>query len=950
MNPLTVLRYNEFDPMGLTEQIDRVEAALREGNFRAADAKKLIGTGFYRAKLNDDDRLLFTFAKYNGRKLLLVLEVIRHHNYSRSRFLNGAAVDETKLDAITTVDTLVDDAIPSLGYLNPRLRPVHLLDKIISFDEAQDDAFMLRPPLILIGSAGSGKTVLVLEKLKQLTGNILYVTLSPYLSENARNLYFSNGYENDNQSINFLSYREFLETIHISEGSELTYRAFADWFNRHRYAWQIKETHQVFEEIHGVLTGSAIHQPFLSREDYLHLGVRQSIFPVDARNMVYDIFTKYLEFLKTDGFYNPNMVAYQYLERAKPTYDFVVVDEVQDLTNVKLFLILKTLYVSDHFVLSGDANQIVHPNFFSWSEMKSMFYKEQQKDDRPVIFRVLHANYRSSPQVTQLANRLLCLKQARFGSIDKESNYLVRPASDQPGEIRFLPDDTKLKEELNAKTARSARTAVIVMREEDKAEAKNAFKTPLIFSIQEAKGLEYETVILLNVVTNHAREFDAMTDGVTEDDLVRDELKYARAKEKEDKSLDRYKFFINAFYVAMTRSMRNLYLIERASSNRFLRLLGLSLEKEGITLKGHVSSQEEWNREARRLERQGKKEQAEDIRRVILAQKAVGWSVLTPQNLETLKKEALDSNHYNRQAKLLLFEYAVLHHVPSLLSALVEHHFNAAKQPFDQKKSIEQKHYNDYLTENFREIKRKIDLYGIDYRNPFNQTPLMLAALFGRDSLARWLIQNGATPHLTDNWGRTPLLIALRQAYQSNEFAKAQIGRLYETLAPACIKVKMDDRMIKLDNKQMEFFLVHSMLAMLQEILRVKIKQNLPAFQTADFVSALLYFPDNIIPPHRKKRAYLSAILARNELNRNDQWNRKLFLRVRRGHYILNPRLELDVEGRWINLYDLVHITELEKEVDNATLQSFIKFVRSKQTMQKEFVVKWGDRIIPVPS
>jgi hypothetical protein len=49
--------------------------------------------------------------------------------------------------------------------------------------------------------------------------------------------------------------------------------------------------HQVFEEIRGVLAAGA--GGVLSRDAYLALGVRQSIFPVDQRDRLYDLFEKY---------------------------------------------------------------------------------------------------------------------------------------------------------------------------------------------------------------------------------------------------------------------------------------------------------------------------------------------------------------------------------------------------------------------------------------------------------------------------------------------------------------------------------------------------------------------------------------------------------------------------------------------------------------------------------
>jgi len=53
---------------------------------------------------------------------------------------------------------------------------------------------------------------------------------------------------------------------------------------------------------------------------------------------------------------------------------------VQDLTTIQLQLILTSLCEPHQFLLCGDANQIVHPNFFSWSTLKSFFYKQEGLD------------------------------------------------------------------------------------------------------------------------------------------------------------------------------------------------------------------------------------------------------------------------------------------------------------------------------------------------------------------------------------------------------------------------------------------------------------------------------------------------------------------------------------------------------------------------------------------
>ncbi len=934
---MNILQYNDLDFSKARAAFDRTVAALQAGDFRAADVKKLTGTPYYRAKLSDADRLLFRFGTYGGRTYLLLLEVILAHAYEKSRFLNGAKVDDSKLQPVADPTAVAGEDCVSLPYVNPEQTRFHVLDKILSFDDRQIEAFGLRTPLILIGAAGSGKTALTLEKLKCLYGDVLYVTLSAYLAENARNLYYSHGYENDRQNIDFLSLREYVETLRVPPGRPITFRAFAEWFARHAHGSGLKDAHMVFEEFNGVLTGMTVDSACLDHDEYLALGVRQSIFPHEQRERVYALFCRYRQWLAGNDRYDPNLIAFEYLGRCQPHYDFAVVDEVQDITNVQLQLILQSLRQPENFVLCGDSNQIVHPNFFSWAKVKSLFY-DKRGPGRPEIIRVLNVNYRNSAQVTEAANRLLRVKNARFGSIDRESNYLVKSVADSAGSVELVRDTQKTREEIDKKTSRSTRVAVIVMREEDKPEARRSFRTPLVFSVQEAKGLEYENIVLLNCVANNARAFDEITAGVSTEDMHK-ELRYARASDKSDKSLEAYKFYTNALYVALTRAVRNVYLIESHTRHRLWSLLGLAETRDAVTVKAESSSDEDWKEEARKLELQGKTEQAEAIRKTILITHDVPWRILTPDALDELKREALDPKNYNRQAKLLLFDYAVTHHVPSLFRRLAGLKFRQAEDPFSNARKIEQKYQRDYFDPKKVELKKKLNRYGIDFRDPLNRTPLMIAAQLGQSDLARDLVKAGSHKNLRDNWGRNPLQIALLEAYRSEDYAKRSIGAIYPLLAPSSVKVKVKGRMIKIDQKLMEFFMLQSMIAMFQDIARIKTQSDLPAFETADFLYALRRFPERVIPERRKKRSYLSSILSKNEVNRNGPYNRFLFVRVRLGRYILNPLLEIDVDGEWINVYDLVGISTLEQETDKRTydgrtLHAVLQFVRKCQAEQ----------------
>ena len=652
---MDVLSYNELEPRKAKEQFDRVVGMLRAGDFASAEVKKLTPTAYFRAKLNAADRLLFSIMKYQGRKVILLLEIIYNHDYAKSRFLQGAAIDEDKIAVIRNPGDLAETEIAPMVYRNPDIPFFHYLDRCLSFDETQYQLLNAKLPMIIVGSAGSGKTVLSLEKLKNLSGDILYVTRSAYLADNSRRLYYSDSYDNARQNIDFLSFDEVLGNLKAPDGKEVGFREFAAWLRQNRPGGNRMDAHQLFEEFSGVITGG-VSSASLSAEEYQALGVKQSIFPSEERGQVYELFRNFSVWMKENGHYLGNMLCHRYLSLANPSYDGLVVDEVQDLTAVQLFLLLKLLRNPFNFLLCGDSNQIVHPNFFSWSAVKTLFYKEKVAD-RSAEIRILQANYRNSLNITTLANRLLRWKVARFGSVDRESNYLVQCTSSLSGGVTLLPDDPRIGNELNQKTAESVQFAVLVLRDEDKDSARRIFKTPLVFSVREAKGLEYRNIILYNFLSPYAHEFEDIAADLMPDDLA-GELRYARNCDKKDRSLEVYKFYINSLYVAITRAVENLYWLERRTDHKAFRLLNLSPAAGNMNLSSAKSTMEEWRKEAGKLEAQGKNEQAETIRRTVLKHEPVPWTVLTREKLPELLKTALDWKNFNGKAKRQLLNYA----------------------------------------------------------------------------------------------------------------------------------------------------------------------------------------------------------------------------------------------------------------------------------------------------
>ena len=597
--------------------------------------------------------------------------------------------------------------------------------------------------------------------------------------------------------------------------------------------------------------------------------------------------------------------------------------------------------------MCGDSNQIVHPNFFSWAAVKSLFWQglAGEAAQRQAL-QILQANYRNTRRVTAIANRLLKIKQARFGSVDRESNFLVTSTAGEEGDVKLVQAKDATLKMLDAASRGSVHHAVIVLRDEDKAAARAQLRTPLLFSVHEAKGLEYPHVLLYNLVSGQRSAYAEVAEGVAAADLEGETLDYRRAKDKADKSLELYKFYVNALYVAMTRAVQTLTLIESDTAHPLLDLLGLQAgETQAAAVQ--TSTKEEWAQEARRLELQGKEQQAQAIRDTFLQHKPVPWQPWSQASVEELAAKAFDPAHPGAKPRQALLDYALWHGQHRWIERLAKAGFQQARgmvmegefmsvRPADMAvfrdtergigevmnqralSALRQRMLHASAARNFKDILRLCDVHGVDHLTPVGATPLMLAARAGNLALVDALLERGADPQLRDEFGQSAWQQAVNRAMEDPVFAKASLAALFDRLAPAALDVQTDGRLVRLERHQGEYWVLTLMLAGIktQWSLCAAREQGPYKFSQGFFAEQMHQVLENLPPhlwqPKRRKRSYINQVLARGEVASAYQPARKLWTRSGHGHYLPNPAMQLRRDGEWVPVYEALNLTWID--------------------------------------
>ena len=584
--------------------------------------RRVAGTDIYKFRVNSGDRILFKYDKEDDKDIVVFIAYRNHDrqiraakNYKGSNSIVNLEIDKDEYIE-DEFDEKINEYIKSEVYAKfEELKNELVIEDeyiALSIEENIDEnmCFLsleqyecltkMNKPIIVFGGAGSGKTMIAIRRLivnNDFKLKTAYITCSNMIVNKAKIMYSK--FTDSNEYIYFFTFRDLCEKIiGVKEITVINYKEFSEWiynnhiFDEEHYKISIRE---IWIEINSIIKGyvnQVTNKNILSEIEYLEYSNSQ--FDIKIKKLIYKIALKYNEWLRYNGYYDNNDLATIALENLSDEYKFnyVVYDEIQDLTNRQLFLIYSISRNVNNIMLLGDINQSINISRFNEEYIKDLIYENNVVLDKNIITKY----YRNGSETVKWINEFKRIKNDKFKSRGKIFE-IEEKAIKKGVKPRICYKITKEKEFFDLIDKKTS-SIVIVPDERDKVELiEKGYEIGRVFSIEDVRGLEYNNIYCYNVLS----KFDNIWGNVLYNDKKSDDI---------------YSVYFNMVYIAATRAKNKLCFLEKNNTkldNRFKEYWSI-LQDNNIILdeiRKH-SDKDEWLKEAIKLEKMEKFYQAAD--------------------------------------------------------------------------------------------------------------------------------------------------------------------------------------------------------------------------------------------------------------------------------------------------------------------------------------------------
>lgn len=540
--------------------------------------KKLWGN-LYEFRVNSGDRILFKFKDIKragyGEKILVLILFSKHDIVVKSGIRQNevGSLKVEDLEIKKNSDDLDEKEEEGLEIIYNKINSKivyeitsdeNFLEYIQNEDEytyyyLNDEQYEILSsefPLFLKGSAGSGKTTVAIRKTMELEERqdlkVGYITFTHPLKEKACEMYEKFRNPNNKKMVEFYSLEELYEKQLRERPTGL--KIFENFIYEHNPTIpKGTEKLELYQEIRGTIKGSMgakgvgnwdrdLRKKLIPQEDYLALNKKYTVYSEEVRKEIYKIAVTYQNWLTERSYLDENDLARRVIRGKKEFFDCIICDEVQDLTEIEIYMLKILVKNGENLLLSGDIHQVINPTYFNFSRVKSLFYKGKYVEKQ------LEKNYRSQKKIVDLANKLSNLRGeyiGRLGEDYKEASIL------EGTDVYIYKKDNEFLKKLEENT-----TIILVPTSQIKEALR--FELPKIankiLTVQDIKGLEFDSVVLYNFATELKKYWEIIFSG-------------------EAKTNQLYRYYFNLLYVGLTRARKRLLFMEEEKDISLLKEL-----------------------------------------------------------------------------------------------------------------------------------------------------------------------------------------------------------------------------------------------------------------------------------------------------------------------------------------------------------------------------------------
>lgn len=281
----------------------------------------------------------------------------------------------------------------------------------------------------------------------------------------------------------------------------------------------------VWTEIRSFIKGSAeallSENGVLSLQDYESLGKKKAPNFLADRKVVYDLFCVYQRVHSSNRMFDEADLVFNIHRRlqriAAPEWSIheFFVDETQDFTQAELSLLIRCSRFPNNLFFTGDtAQSIMRGIAFRFEDLKSLFHHAKKaagiREDHHDFIRVpkklyqLSHNYRSHAGILRLASSVVDLLlhyfRDSFDKLQKDEGLFEGPKpvlleSCSPVDLAMILQGNQRQ---SSRIEFGAHQVVLVVSNEARETMPEELKQGLVMTIYEAKGLEFDDVLVYN--------------------------------------------------------------------------------------------------------------------------------------------------------------------------------------------------------------------------------------------------------------------------------------------------------------------------------------------------------------------------------------------------------------------------------------------------------------------